>query len=142
MLLVLAGCGASNDSESTTSAMTTEAMTIEAAMTTEAMTTEAMPTEADESTEATESTSEATTEASLPVFTADTLAEFDGKEGRAAYVGYEGQVYDVSDIPAWKDGIHQGKYTAGQDLTDVLNNIAPHAPTNLTDNAPVVGLLE
>ncbi|GAU78184.1 cytochrome b5 domain-containing protein [Fusibacter sp. 3D3] len=78
----------------------------------------------------------------LPVFTLEELAKYNGKEGMSAYVGYEGNVYDVSEIKAWKNGTHQGKYEAGQDLTDVLNNLAPHAPTNLTDNAPIVGTLE
>ena len=78
----------------------------------------------------------------LPVFTLEELSKYNGKDGMAAYVGYEGKVYDVSNIKAWKNGIHQGKYEAGQDYTDVLNNLAPHAPTNLTDNAPIVGTLE
>lgn len=78
----------------------------------------------------------------LPVFTLEDLSKYNGKDGVAAYVGYEGKVYDVSKIKAWKNGIHQGKYEAGQDLTDVLNNLAPHSPSNLTDNAPIVGTLE
>ncbi len=78
----------------------------------------------------------------LPVFTAETLAEFNGKDGKAAYVAYEGKVYDVSEIAAWKEGIHQGRFEAGKDYTEVLNNEAPHKPTNLTDNAPIVGLFE
>ncbi|MBF4693051.1 hypothetical protein ISU02_07965 [Fusibacter sp. Q10-2] len=78
----------------------------------------------------------------LPVFTPEELSKYNGKDGMAAYVGYEGKVYDVSKIKAWKNGIHQGKYEAGQDLTDILNNVAPHSPKNLTDNAPVVGTLE
>lgn len=78
----------------------------------------------------------------LPIFTAETLAEFNGKDGKAAYVAYEGKVYDVSEIAAWKEGIHQGRFEAGKDYTEVLNNEAPHKPTNLTDNAPIVGLFE
>ena len=78
----------------------------------------------------------------LPVFTLEELAKYNGKDGNPAYVGYEGKVYDVSDIEAWKGGIHQNQHEAGKDYTDVLNNQAPHAPTNLTDNAPVVGTLE
>lgn len=127
-VLVLTSCGTSTD---TTEPITTSspAPTTEAIESTESATTE--------SAETTETGDEA-----LPVFSADELAKFNGKEGNAAYVGYEGKVYDVSDIPAWKDGIHQGKYTAGQDLTDVLNNVAPHSSKFLTDKAPVVGTLE
>jgi predicted heme/steroid binding protein len=29
-------------------------------------------------------------------FTLEELAEFDGREGRAAYVAYEGVVYDIT----------------------------------------------
>ncbi len=78
----------------------------------------------------------------LPVFTLEELAKYDGQNGNPVYVGYEGKVYDVSKIEAWKTGTHQGKVKSGQDLTDVLNNEAPHSSKNLTDNAPVVGLLE
>lgn len=88
-----------------------------------------------------DTTAETTVEA-LPVFNAETLAEFNGKDGKAAYVAYEGKVYDVSNIAAWKTGIHQGRYEAGKDYTEVLNNDAPHKPTNLTDNAPIVGTYE
>lgn len=78
----------------------------------------------------------------LPVFTLETLAEYDGLNGNPAYVGYEGKVYDVTNISAWKDGLHQGEFQAGKDYTEVLNNDAPHSSSNLTDNAPVVGILE
>ncbi len=94
--------------------------------------------------ETTEVGTEATTIAdeALPVFTLEELAKYDGQNGNPVYVGYEGKVYDVSNIEAWKTGTHQGRVKAGQDLTDVLNNEAPHSSKNLTDNAPIVGLLE
>ena len=96
------------------------------------------------SVETTEVATEATTIAdeALPVFTLEELAKYDGQNGNPVYVGYEGKVYDVSNIEAWKTGTHQGRVKAGQDLTDVLNNEAPHSSKNLTDNAPIVGLLE
>lgn len=78
----------------------------------------------------------------LPTFTIEELAKYNGKNEMPAYVGYEGKVYDVSKIKAWEDGIHQGKYEAGQDLTEILNNVAPHSPSRLIDNAPLVGILE
>lgn len=78
----------------------------------------------------------------LPVFTAEDLAKYTGKDGNPAYVAYEGKVYDVSNIPAWKNGIHQNQFEAGKDYTDILNNQAPHSPDNLTKNAPIVGLYE
>ncbi len=94
----------------------------------------------DETTEPEPTTTEAVSE--LPVFTLEELSEYDGQNGNPAYVGYEGKVYDVTNISAWKDGVHQGQLQAGKDYTDVLNNDAPHSSSNLTDNAPVVGILE
>lgn len=95
-----------------------------------------------------ETTSEMTTEMTtvadeaLPVFTIEELAKYDGQNGNPVYVGYEGKVYDVSNVEEWKTGTHRGRIKAGQDLTDVLNNEAPHSSQRLKDNAPIVGILE
>ena len=37
------------------------------------------------------------------VFTLAELAQYDGQDGRPAYFAYEGQVYDASSIPNWKE---------------------------------------
>ncbi len=58
-------------------------------------------------------------------FTLDELAEFDGRDGRPAYVAYEGTVYDVSESAMWGDGDHEGMHQAGGDLTDEHAD-APH----------------
>jgi predicted heme/steroid binding protein len=58
-------------------------------------------------------------------FTLDELRQFDGKNGRPAYVGYKGKVYDVSGSGQWGNGDHMG-HEAGRDLTDDMD-IAPHA---------------
>jgi predicted heme/steroid binding protein len=71
-------------------------------------------------------------------FTLDELAEFDGKDGRAAYVAFEGIVYDVSDSPMWTDGGHEALHLAGDDLTDEHED-APH-DVYITD-FPEVGRL-
>ena len=92
-----------------------------------------------------ETTAEMTTAVSdeaLPVFTLEELAKYDGQNGNPVYVGYEGKVYDVSNVEEWKTGTHRGRIKAGQDLTDVLNNEAPHSSQRLKDNAPIVGILE
>lgn len=49
-------------------------------------------------------------------FTAETLAHYDGKGGRSAYIAVDGFVYDVSNHRSWKNGEHHG-FSAGQDLT-------------------------
>lgn len=58
-------------------------------------------------------------------FTVEKLKEFNGKEGRPAYVAYKGRVYDVSNSSLWKDGIHLGSHSAGEDLTKNMEK-APH----------------
>lgn len=93
---------------------------------------------------ASETTAEITTVAdeALPVFTLEELAKYDGQNDNPVYIGYEGKVYDVSNVEEWKTGTHRGKIKSGQDLTDVLNNEAPHSSQRLKDNAPIVGILE
>jgi len=73
-------------------------------------------------------------------FTAAELAEFDGRDGRAAYIAYGGAVYDVSASFLWKGGQHQGGHVAGRDLTAELD-AAPHGPEML-ESCPVVGRLK
>lgn len=87
-------------------------------------------------------TQQTSEESELPTFNAEELAKYNGKDGNRAYVAYEGKVYDVTDIPAWRGGIHQNRFEAGKDYTEVLNKQAPHSPGNLTNNAPVVGIYE
>ncbi len=58
-------------------------------------------------------------------FTRDELMGFDGKNGKPAYISYNGTVYDVGDSPQWTGGDHFGMHMAGIDLTDELNG-APH----------------
>jgi predicted heme/steroid binding protein len=70
--------------------------------------------------------------------TAADLAANDGRDGRPAYVAYEGIVYDVSDSPMWIDGGHEGEHEAGRDLTEAHDD-APH-DVHVTD-FPQVGRL-
>jgi predicted heme/steroid binding protein len=73
-------------------------------------------------------------------FTREELAEFDGREGRPAYVAYEGVVYDVSESAMWGDGDHEGQHTAGGDLT-AEHEDAPHDVyvTDFTEVGRLVG---
>jgi predicted heme/steroid binding protein len=54
-------------------------------------------------------------------FTLEELAKFDGKEGRSAYVAYNGKVYDVTGANLWFEGNHLGEHEAGRDLTEALD---------------------
>ena len=76
----------------------------------------------------------------LREFTLEELAQYDGLEGRDAYVAVDGYVYDVTDSARWNDGNHQGQVQAGQDLTDVIDNESPHGRSTL-DRVPKIGIL-
>ena len=58
-------------------------------------------------------------------FTTAQVAEFNGKNGKPAYVTYKGVVYDMTESSQWLDGDHLG-HEAGNDLTDQME-IAPHS---------------
>ncbi len=55
------------------------------------------------------------------------LAEHDGKDGKPAYVAYNGKIYDVTESKMWKQGRHMNRHQAGQDLTEAIG-AAPHGP--------------
>ena len=73
------------------------------------------------------------------VFTLEELAQYDGKDGRKAYVAVDGVVYDVSDKPLWAGGEHQNRVSAGMDLSEAILQ-SPHGKAKLQD-LPVVGVL-
>lgn len=57
-------------------------------------------------------------------FTAESLKNYDGKNGRPAYIAVDGIVYDVTNNSHWTNGDHHG-LTAGQALSkDILKS--PH----------------
>ena len=57
--------------------------------------------------------------------TLDGLCQFDGKDGRPAYIAYKGTIYDMTGSKLWKNGSHMMKHAAGNDLTEILKT-APH----------------
>jgi predicted heme/steroid binding protein len=58
-------------------------------------------------------------------FTAEELAQYDGRDGRRVYVAFDGVVYDLTDSAMWGDGDHEGMHAAGADLT-ADHDDAPH----------------
>lgn len=75
------------------------------------------------------------------VFTTEELAEFDGQDGRPAYIAVDGIVYDVTEIPQWSGGSHAGgSITAGKDYSEEIRSISPHG-TSVLSRAPQVGVL-
>jgi len=120
-LVMLAGCAATNTA--TPSAQTTAAPAATGAMA-----------------ETAQPTAGAIATVTLPTFTAETLATYNGQNGNPAYIAVNGKVYDVTDVPQWKNGSHFGRFQAGMDLTDSLK-LSPHGPSKL-DTVPVVGLYQ
>ena len=65
-------------------------------------------------------------------FTKETLSNYDGKNGRPAYIAVNGIVYDVT------NGEHHG-IRAGKDVSFDLTNTSPHGEKVLV-NANQVGV--
>jgi predicted heme/steroid binding protein len=78
-------------------------------------------------------------EGSEKKFTIEELKQYDGKDGRPAYIAYQGKVYDVTDSPLWTSGDHQGLHEAGKDLTAEMSE-APHGEETLA-SMKTVGIL-
>jgi predicted heme/steroid binding protein len=57
-------------------------------------------------------------------FTQEDLASYNGKEGMPQYVAVDGVVYDLTGVPAWSKGMHNGS-KAGSDVSDNIVK-APH----------------
>ena len=55
-------------------------------------------------------------------------------------LGYSASpIYDVTDVPAWKGGVHNG-HQAGADLTKEIKGMSPHG-TSVLKKLKVVGRL-
>ncbi len=72
-------------------------------------------------------------------FTPEELALFDGREGRQAFVGYGGKVFDLSASKMWSGGTHVRRHAAGNDQTPAIFQ-APHGEEKLAA-FPVVGTI-
>lgn len=74
------------------------------------------------------------------VLTTDELSDFNGMDGKPAYIAVDGVVYDVSNVAPWKGAKHNG-YSAGKDLTEEIKKVSPHGVSKLKD-VPIVGKLK
>lgn len=72
-------------------------------------------------------------------FTSEELKQFDGRDGRPAYIAYKGKVYDVTESFLWINGDHQGQHEAGKDLTEEMA-LAPHGEETI-ERVKLVGVL-
>lgn len=67
------------------------------------------------------------------------LSEYNGKNGKPAYVSHGGRIIDVSASPLWQGGVHMARHHAGGDLTADID-AAPHG-TEVLDRYPKVAVL-
>jgi predicted heme/steroid binding protein len=58
-------------------------------------------------------------------FTEKELQAYNGERGRSIYIAYNGVVYDVTEAPKWRTGLHEDLHFSGIDLTRSLHK-APH----------------
>lgn len=72
-------------------------------------------------------------------FTIAELSQYDGKEGKAAYVAFKGKVYDATNSRLWKNGKHGAIHIAGADLTEAFAK-APHGE-EVFSKLPILGYL-
>ena len=56
------------------------------------------------------------------------LRQYNGECGQPTYIACDGVIYDVSDAPNWRGGMHRDMHYAGLDLTRSLRK-APHDAT-------------
>ena len=62
----------------------------------------------------------------LPTYKKSQLALRNGQDMDEIWVAYKGIIYDVTESRLWRNGKHY-EHWAGQDLTEELDNDAPHA---------------
>ena len=77
----------------------------------------------------------------LKNFTTKELEEYNGKDGKPAYVAYDGKVYNLSQSALWRSGSHMGSHQAGKDITEEVK-LAPHGEEVFErENVKIVGRL-
>ncbi len=72
--------------------------------------------------------------------TLEELSQYTGQNGKPAYIAVDGVIYDVTNVPQWKNGGHNG-FSAGKDLTKEIKTVSPHGISKL-NGVPAVGKLK
>ena len=72
--------------------------------------------------------------------TLEELSQYTGQNGKPAYIAVDGVIYDVTNVPQWKNGGHNG-FSAGKDLTKEIKTVSPHGISKL-NGVPALGKLK
>jgi predicted heme/steroid binding protein/uncharacterized membrane protein len=70
----------------------------------------------------------------------ESLAEFNGENGKPLYIAYQGKVFDVSKSELWEGGLHMNRHHAARELSAEFNG-APHGE-EVFERYPQVGILK
>ncbi|MBN2012042.1 hypothetical protein JW960_22125 [candidate division KSB1 bacterium] len=68
------------------------------------------------------------------------LEQYNGQDGKPAYVAVDGKIYDVTESKLWKNGKHMNRHFAGTDLSNAFE-AAPHGKETV-QKYPQVGTLK
>ena len=75
------------------------------------------------------------------IFTMEDIEQnYNGENGKPAYVVVDKGVFDVSNIESWAGGTHHGLYS-GKDLSKEFNSCHKGAIKMLENVAPIVGYI-
>ena len=79
------------------------------------------------------------------IITASELRRNTGERGSRMWIARDGIIYDVTDCPKWRTGLHENLHFAGQDLTSELPEAVTTQPCRcertLRSNLPLNGVL-
>lgn len=73
------------------------------------------------------------------VFTAETIKQYDGKNGHKCYAAVDGVVYEIPQTGQWQNGQHSpsnGEAYCGADLSQAIQH-SPHGKSKLQELAKV-----
>lgn len=73
----------------------------------------------------------------LREFTVEELSQYDGVNGRPAYVGVNGNVYDLTNNSHWSGGSHYGLFAGQNHSEDFM--ICHAGMSQILDQLPLVG---